>query len=114
MGLSTQQIQGPPEEFNNRITITGDAILQRLSSEEDHVVSMQGFIDLSTKDEPMKRTLDVGNMWTLVNYGWVDNPTIVILRNHVANADRMPKELSLIHISEPTRRTERSRMPSSA
>ena len=37
-----------------------------------------------------------------------------IVADAVRAAGGVPKELSLIHISEPTRRTERSRMPSSA
>ena len=44
----------------------------------------------------------------------LEDESIHILREVAGQFDKIGLLLSLIHISEPTRRTERSRMPSSA
>ena len=46
-------------------------------------------------------------------YGITENELAKLLQINLFTLRKI-KELSLIHISEPTRRTERSRMPSSA
>jgi hypothetical protein len=71
-----------PHSFDvTQLTITGYAILQIPTKEEDPVIDLGSTRNLASNGEHLKRTLNINGDWQQLEYGWVKNPSAIVLSN---------------------------------
>jgi hypothetical protein len=92
-------IQKNPIHVTN-FTVTGFAVLQIPTTEDDPVVKLGASRPLETNDEHLKRTLSINDAWQTIDYGWVNNASGLVVSNTTPLNNPLSKDEQHAHVIE--------------